>query len=203
MRFRSAWIVAVSADLLLCVGCATDYHARGASGGYSETQFGENVFQVQFHSNEYTSAERTTDFALLRSADVALQHGSPYFMIVDSANGADTTTITIPPSASTTFDATGNTIGNYTIASGTATTTYSPGETRTISSKPNTTNTIALYKGRPVDAGLVYEAAQVEQSIRSKYHLKGTPPAPAAVAGPAPSTIPTVARNNASPAPVY
>lgn len=43
---------------LIAAGCATGYHARGLSGGFSETQLDENVFEVSFHGNGYTSHGR-------------------------------------------------------------------------------------------------------------------------------------------------
>jgi len=45
-----------------------------------------NIFQVSFLSNGATTRERTSDLALLRSAEVALEHGFRYFIIVKSHN---------------------------------------------------------------------------------------------------------------------
>jgi len=175
MKFQTARpIIVVVIGILVSTGCATDYEARGLKRGFLETQFGfsetqftENVFQVRFEGNEYTSMERATDFTLLRSAEISLQHGSPYFVILDVAQHVDTSTITTPPTANTTFHVT----GSPSFASGAATTTYHSGGEITVSEKPSATNTIACLKVRPADGTFVYEAALVHQSIRTKYGL--------------------------------
>jgi len=69
------------------VGCAKAYQPKGLSGGFSETQVGENSFNVYFRGNGQTHEERAEDFTLLRSAEVALAHGYQYFIIVDSRAG--------------------------------------------------------------------------------------------------------------------
>lgn len=83
---RATCIAAVIATF----ACATPYQPHGMSGGYSETQLGENVFRVSFEGNGYTSAVRTADFALLRSAEVALAHGYDYFIVTGDASAAIT-----------------------------------------------------------------------------------------------------------------
>ena len=45
------------------------------SGGFTESQLDTNVFRVTFKGNGYTSPDRAEDMALLRSAELALQHG--------------------------------------------------------------------------------------------------------------------------------
>jgi hypothetical protein len=60
---------------MLVAACATPYQSRGLAGGFSETQLSENMFQVYFRGNGYTREERVDDFALLRSAELAEEHG--------------------------------------------------------------------------------------------------------------------------------
>jgi hypothetical protein len=62
---------------------ATPYQASGLFGGYEERRLSENSFKVFFHGNRYTRGERAADFALLRSAEVADQHGFPYFVVAE------------------------------------------------------------------------------------------------------------------------
>jgi hypothetical protein len=81
---RVACIVIALAE----VACATAYQPHGLSGGYSETQLGENVFRVAFEGNGYTSVVRAADLALLRSADVALEHGYGYFIMASDSSVA-------------------------------------------------------------------------------------------------------------------
>ena len=62
--------------------CATKYHVKSFTGGYSELQLEQNIFQVSFKGNSKTSMERAVDFALLRSAELTLGNGYNYFVIL-------------------------------------------------------------------------------------------------------------------------
>lgn len=75
---------------ILLAGCATTYQRSSFSGGYSETRLGDNIFQVFFKGNGYTGRERAVDFCLLRSAEVAIENGFRYFVIVDSEKHTET-----------------------------------------------------------------------------------------------------------------
>ncbi|MBI3779045.1 MAG: hypothetical protein HY274_09070 [Gammaproteobacteria bacterium] len=152
--------------VVLFSGCATSYQRQSFSGGYSETQLGENIFQVTFRGNGYTNRERASDFSLLRSAEVALENGFHYFVIVESEKGSKVGTYTTPSTSYTTGSAYGN--GNY--AYGSATTTTYGGQTYFIS-KPRATNTILCFKEKPEINGLVFEAEFVVRSIKHKYEI--------------------------------
>jgi hypothetical protein len=66
----------------LLSGCApTAYEARASRGGYSDTQLGDNLFRIAFEGNGFTSAAVTSDYALLRSAEVALEHAFAFFVV--------------------------------------------------------------------------------------------------------------------------
>jgi len=84
---RTARIIAA----LAASACATAYQPHGLSGGYSETQLGENVFRVAFEGNGFTSAVRAADLALLRSADVTLERGYSYFVLASDASVSSAT----------------------------------------------------------------------------------------------------------------
>lgn len=79
MKISFGCVVALSA--VLCVSCATRYQKTGSTGGYTETQLGEDTFQVTFHGNGYTNQQLVIDYTLLRSAEVTLAHGFAYFVI--------------------------------------------------------------------------------------------------------------------------
>lgn len=149
---------------LVLTGCATPYQKNGLSGGYSETQLSENVFKVHFRGNGYTRGERAEDFALMRSAEIAIEHGYAYFIIVDSAGDVEHSTYTTPVSSYTTANATA--VGNT--AYGNARTQYYGGQTMHIS-KPSAKNTIICFKEKPTDQPMVYDAIFVRDSIRNKY----------------------------------
>jgi hypothetical protein len=84
MTMRNPFVLFV----LLAAACATPYQPKGVRGGYEETQLDRNVFRVSFESNAHVGATTTSDYALLRSSEVALEHGFPFFTIVSSEAGA-------------------------------------------------------------------------------------------------------------------
>jgi len=158
--------------------CATAYKSQGFSGGYSETQYSENVFQVSFKGNGYTSRERASDFALLRSAEVALEHGFKYFFIVNNDNYSKNMAYTTPTHSYTSGSSfTNGTInmnrntGTYNGTTyGSATTTTYGGQTYLIS-KPRTTNTILCLKEKPEGNQFVFDAEFIRNSLMTKYHI--------------------------------
>lgn len=70
--------------------CATGFHPDGLGGGYAETHLAPDVWRVTSRGNGYTSQTRALDFALLRSAQLALRAGYPYFVVLDSADATTT-----------------------------------------------------------------------------------------------------------------
>ena len=160
-------------NLFLCVligsfltACATAYQPQGFSGGYSDIQLGENVFQVSFHGNGYTRGERASDFALLRSAEVTTENGFRYFIVVQSGKDSSFSTYTTPTQSYTT----GSAYGYGNTAYGSATTTTYGGQTFIIQ-RPSATNTILCFKERPEVAGLVFDAEFVKKSLKQKYEI--------------------------------
>ena len=78
---------------ILVTSCATAYRKVGLTGGFSETQLSENVFQVSFRGNGYTSRERASDFALLRSSELSLLNGYRYFIIIEAGQSSSLSSI--------------------------------------------------------------------------------------------------------------
>jgi hypothetical protein len=138
---------------LLMVSCATSYKPNGLTGGFSSTQLDVNVFQVSFRGNGYTKRERANDFALLRSAEVALENGYEFFVIVEGQRYSETAAYTAPSTSTTQLNA--NTFGtvtgsgnvaNYSANTyGTATTTTYGGQTYLIS-RPTSTKHHCLFQ---------------------------------------------------------
>ena len=147
-------------------GCATAYQPKSFSGGFSETQVGENSFDVYFRGNGQTHEERAEDFTLLRSAEVTLAHGYQFFIIVDSRAGATQSLVTTPATTTTTVSSTP--VGG--VLYGTAHTTTTGGQSYLIQ-QPSVRNTIVCFKDRPAVQGLVYEAQFVARSVRAKYGM--------------------------------
>lgn len=142
-------------------GCAaTSYHQKqGTFGrGYSETQLSNNVFNVSFSGNEYTDSERAYDFALLRCAELTINHGYRYFVIVDACNTTTYSTFTTPITANTSY--------GY----GYSSTIMMGGQTYVIS-MPSSSNTIICSKCKPKE-GFSYDARFLYKSISEKYCLE-------------------------------
>ena len=160
--WRLLVITALSAFLY---GCATPYQTTGFRGGFSETQLDKNVFKVSFNGNGYTSRERTSDFVLLRSAELALENGYEYFAIIDERSDTSYSTYTTPTQTHTTANVYAS--GNY--AHGNAYSTTTGGQTNTFV-KPSNSNTIVCFTKKP-DATPSYSASFVYKSIRDKYGM--------------------------------
>lgn len=150
------------AVVVLLTGCATAYQPQGATGGFSSSQLDENVFQVSFKGNGYTDRDKANDYALLRSAEIALEKGYSYFIIVDAQQYAKNSTYTTPVTATT------NISSNAYGSSYTAKTTFSGGEAYNIS-RPRATNTIICFKDKP--NVFSYRAEFVVKSLKEKYGL--------------------------------
>ena len=159
-------IITVLALSFFIQGCATTYKSSGFSGGYSETKLDENVFKVRFRGNGYTSRERASDFALMRSAELALNNGYKYFVIIDSGSYSSNSTYTTPTRHTTSGNV--NAFGN--MAYFNSTTKTKGGQTYNIS-KPSSSNTIVCFKEKP-QVGFSYNAEFIYKSISKKYGIQ-------------------------------
>jgi|TARA_B100000315_G_C14218198_1_gene425239 hypothetical protein len=159
-------VALISLVIILLQGCATPYQAVGFRGGYSETQLDTNVFKVSFRGNGFTSRERTTDFTLLRSAQLALNNGFKYFAIIDENTYVRHSTYTTPTQSQTTGSVRG--YGNTAYVD--ATTTTTGGHTYNFS-KPSSSNTIVCFVEKPQNVRS-YSAVFIINSIVKKYDLK-------------------------------
>lgn len=160
------WFIALSMIFLIS-GCASKYKKMGFGGGYSETRLDNNVFTVTFRGNGHTSRERVSDFNLLRSAELSLQNGFKYFIIINSEKHNNHITYTTP--INSTIHYSGFTYGNRYNATAYATTTG--GKTYNIT-RPSSINTIVCFKEKPNFNGVIYNAKYISQSIKNKYDIK-------------------------------
>lgn len=153
--------------LFLIGGCATGYHKVGFTGGYSETKIQDDIFKVEFRGNAKCSLERAEDFTLLRSAEVALENGYKYFVIIDERTGTQTVAYTMPAMATTSGNV--NVYGNT--GSYSSTTNIYGGQTY-IFHKPSVRNTIKCFKEKPDNIPtIVYDAEQIIKNIKSRYGI--------------------------------
>ena len=133
--------------LLVCAlsACATppqpgNYHER-----ISSTRLGTDSFIVSY--SRASTDEQIIDLALLRSAEITLQNGFNYFIVIktDASSAIDTDT--------------GSVETGFTSHNG----------LRLQHANPGATNTIVCFQDKP--AGSAYVALFVKASLRAKYGL--------------------------------
>ena len=163
-KATKALITALAA--LQIIGCATPYCQKGFTGGYAETQFAPDVWRVTFRGNGYTSPERVQDFAMLRAAELTLQHGFTHLALINEQSGTSTSSFSTQGHADTT--GTMNFYGNQASYSGH--TTYTPGQIFTFY-KPSTGLLFRCFK-TPPEGIFTFDAAFLQQSLKQTYHLK-------------------------------
>ncbi len=88
---RTNFLAFLAAAIL--AGCTTAYAPVGANGGYSDARLGSNLFRVTFAGNLRSTQAETDEKALLRSAEVVLENGYPFF--TSSGNASTGTALSI------------------------------------------------------------------------------------------------------------
>ena len=149
-------LAAAAAAMILCA-CGTPYGSYGLLGGYTETQLGENVWQVTFESNGYTTQATTVRYAMLRCAELTLEQGYRYFAIINK----DAYSQAAGVMSSGSFNATSNRMGN---------TMYTNGSMSGLSamiSYPTADQTIMMFHEKP-EGVLSYDALITCRSIGEK-----------------------------------
>ncbi len=151
------------------VGCATEYGAKSFwAGGFEETQLAPDVYRVTFSANDSTTMVRTSDFALLRAAELALENGYPYFEILDAKQWVNTDVYSTPVTTTTT----GSVAGSGNTVAGSSVTTTTGGQTFS-SDEPHASNTVRFLKTKDDASSMAYDARFLFDSLREKYQIIG------------------------------
>ncbi len=79
-------LAALGLSMILLCGCATPYRPMSQGKGHSDTPLASDRFKVAFKGNSETSPQRANDYAMLRAAQVSLQHGFGWFAVLDVTN---------------------------------------------------------------------------------------------------------------------
>ncbi|SEM50665.1 hypothetical protein SAMN05192583_0445 [Sphingomonas gellani] len=99
---RKVALGAFASGALLVAGCATETAYRPATGqgfyrqGYSERQIEPSRFLVSFAGNSVTSRDTVERYLFFRSAELTLQQGYDYFVMVDRDTDRQSRTYTTP-----------------------------------------------------------------------------------------------------------
>ena len=145
-------VIAVVGMTVALTGCATAYQSKGFTGGFSETMLSPDTFKIQFAGNAFTSAERASDFAILRAADKSLELGCNYFGVMSEADGASVGSVTL---GSVSW-------GNHSA--------WGFSNTMPVV-KPNSSLLVKCSRDQQPGSNL-FDAHFIAQSIRSKYGIK-------------------------------
>lgn len=99
---RGASAALLASAMLVVAGCATETAYRPATGsgferaGYSDRMIEANRYAVSFAGNSYTSRDTVERYLLYRSAELTVQQGYDYFILVDRNTDKRTRTYTTP-----------------------------------------------------------------------------------------------------------
>ena len=80
---QSAFLLAL---LLLLNACATTLRPDNYVERIATTRLDDNRFLVDYRGSSVNAGTESVDLTLLRSAEIALQHGFPYFIVIDSSD---------------------------------------------------------------------------------------------------------------------
>lgn len=102
LRGRGAILAAIASSALVLSGCATETAYRPATGkgfyrtGYSERQVEADRWLVTFAGNTVTDRDTVERYLLYRAAELTLQNGYDYFVMVDRSTDRQAQTYSTP-----------------------------------------------------------------------------------------------------------
>ena len=153
---------------LVITGCGTGYKKDSFTGGYEETWLARDSVRISYRGNAFTKTQEAIDYSLLRVAEIGVEKGFKYFMLVSEGSSIETVKTPTTYHANTYGSAIGN--PNGATYSGSTTVTQSGGH---IFKKPSANNQAIYFNERPQVTGtIVYETEFVCDSIKQKYKLK-------------------------------
>jgi len=155
--------------VFLFSACSTTYkpYSSFTNDGYRETFFAPDIVSVSFLGNSNTSYEDVNDFVMLRSAELALENGYPYFEIIEKKDLTKQSVQTISGGSSKAVETTTQK-GNSKVK--TTEVTHS-GPSTVLHQYPSILLEIKLHQEKPVGV-TVYESAFINRTIKAKHDIK-------------------------------
>ncbi|WP_199611174.1 CC0125/CC1285 family lipoprotein [Flocculibacter collagenilyticus] len=159
--------------VLLLVGCASPTTYEKASNkrdyGYSQTKLTSNQYRITFRGNRITDKETVKDYALLRAADLTIEQGHDWFLVISQDSETEKRKVTQTSPAirtGTTVYRSCGALGCRTVVTphyigGFVTTTEEDGAY--VSSIE-----ITMGSGTPEDRNRVYDAKELAKNIRAQ-----------------------------------
>jgi len=175
-RFNTL-ILALLVLPVLFGGCAsTPYQRTGNKiyGGYTSLRLSHDTYNVAFQGNENSKSSQVHDFALLRSAELTLENGFKYFVVINDQSKSLRNYS--PNRSSGTFRVTEKQVIPRDLSTPRATHTTveaTPGSVSLI--KPAYILTIQMYGDRPSlrkPSRYIYEAAPLIIQLNAKHKVK-------------------------------
>jgi hypothetical protein len=98
--------------IIILAGCVSPYEKLGLGGGFSDFALTDGTYKISFRGNGYSSAELVQNYLLRRCAEITLQRGYKYFVILGANTStkrfAWTTPAQIQSNSNGNFSSTGN-----------------------------------------------------------------------------------------------
>ena len=81
--------------LVMLTSCSTSYGKKGVAGGYTDRQIDSNTFIVHYAANQYTAPDLLEAYTVYRCAEITLQQGCDYFMLLDPSYAKRSVRVTV------------------------------------------------------------------------------------------------------------
>ena len=146
--------------LLFLGACAKPLQPDNYAARVSTQKLDHNSYIISYRGSTLTDGDRAVDLTLLKSAEITLQNGFNYFVIVPTGESVKTAAYNSPENSNGQID-------NYLQDVG-----YEPtvvGANTYHHADPGAINTIVCFKERP--RGFAYAALFVKATLRHKYKL--------------------------------
>ena len=141
--------------------CATPYQQSGLRGGYKDAQVDSNTASVSFHGNAYTPKQKVQLALMYRCAQVRLQDGFDYFVIVNNDTEAKQSVYMTSGHYTEATSGSAHGAGNMAVGSATTTGTYYPPQAHT-QTKYGSAALIKMFKGqKPQNDANAFDAHDV------------------------------------------
>jgi hypothetical protein len=144
-------------------GCASAPNPSDARYGFTESAVSADTFRISFRPGKSSTRQQTEDFAMLKAADICLAHHFPCFAVVDETSTTNFYTYISPAH----YYSQGTLYGDGFLPNGMM--NYTAEQTET-TARPRTTLTVRGFSSKPANPP-TFDAASLEATVKSKYHL--------------------------------
>lgn len=86
---------------LVLSSCMSPYQKSGLGGGYTDMALSNDMYFVTFRGNGYTPSEVVQSYVLRRAAEIALNKGYKYFLIINGGTEKSNQIIQTPTTVQT------------------------------------------------------------------------------------------------------